>query len=100
MGNSGNGNLSKARKEKNDEFYTQYSDIEKELVHYVDHFSGKVVYLNCDDPEWSEFWRFFNDKFDEYGLAGLICTHYTGILKPGEKSYALERGADGRTVRT
>ena len=47
---SNNSNLHKARKAKNDEFYTQLSDIENELRHYRDHFRGKVVYCNCDDP--------------------------------------------------
>ena len=47
---SNNSNLNKAKKAKNDEFYTQLSDIENELRHYSDHFKGKVVYCNCDDP--------------------------------------------------
>lgn len=47
---SNNSNLHKAKKAKNDEFYTQLSDIENELRHYRDHFKGKVVYCNCDDP--------------------------------------------------
>jgi len=46
-----NGNLIRARKAKNDEFYTQYKTIEEELIHYKKHFEGKTVYLNCDDPE-------------------------------------------------
>ena len=47
---SNNSNLHKAKKAKNDEFYTMLSDIENELTHYLEHFNGKVVYCNCDDP--------------------------------------------------
>lgn len=51
----GNRNLRRAKKAKNDEFYTQLEDIEKELMHYKDQFRGKVVFCNCDDPEYSNF---------------------------------------------
>ena len=71
-----NTNLTKARKEKNDEFYTQRTDIENELKHYKRHFAGKVVYCNCDDPRVSEFTRFFLAKFNSYGLSKLIATCY------------------------
>lgn len=73
---SKNKNLHKANKEKNDEFYTQYSDIEKELKYYKDHFKGKVVFCNCDDPKMSNFYKFFTLKFKEYGLKKLITTHF------------------------
>lgn len=73
---SKNANLHKANKEKNDEFYTQLSDIEKELKHYKEHFKGKVVFCNCDDPEWSDFWKYFSLKFEFLGLKKLIATHY------------------------
>jgi len=53
-------NLNNAKKDKFDEFYTQLSDIEKELVHYRDHFRGKVVFCNCDDPEFSNFYSYFS----------------------------------------
>ena len=53
-----NKTLNKAKDAKNDEFYTQRSDIENELSHYADHFKDKVVYCNCDDPKESEFWQF------------------------------------------
>ena len=69
-------NLNKAKKAKNDEFYTLYSDVEKELAHYQQHFKGKIVYCNCDNPEWSAFWRYFHINFDALGLKKLISTHY------------------------
>lgn len=81
-----NGNLMAAKKAKNDEFYTQLTDIEKELVHYKDQLRGKTVFCNCDDPEWSNFWRYFNLNFDHIGLAGLIATHYD----PEKPTYKLE----------
>ena len=69
-------NLSNAKKAKNDEFYTQLSDIENELKHYKNHFAGKVVYCNCDDARESNFFRFFQKKFNDYGLKKLITTSY------------------------
>ena len=71
-----NVNLSNAKKAKNDEFYTQLSDIENELKHYKSHFIGKVVYCNCDDARESNFFRFFQKKFNDYGLKKLITTSY------------------------
>ena len=71
-----NTNLSNAKKAKNDEFYTQLSDIENELKHYKNHFAGKVVYCNCDDARESNFFRFFQKKFNDYGLKKLITTSY------------------------
>lgn len=71
-----NANLSNAKKAKNDEFYTQLSDIENELKHYKSHFAGKVVYCNCDDARESNFFRFFQKKFNDYGLKKLITTSY------------------------
>lgn len=76
----GNSNLTAARKAKNDEFYTMYADIEKEMVAYwnynKDMFRDKVVLCPADDPEWSNFCKFFADVFDEWGLKKLICTSY------------------------
>ena len=69
-------NLSNAKKAKNDEFYTQLSDIENELKHYKSHFAGKVVYCNCDDARKSNFFRFFQKKFNDYGLKKLVTTSY------------------------
>ncbi len=71
-----NRNLTAAKNAKKDEFYTQLSDIEKEMKHYKDHFKDKVVYLNCDDVEWSNFYKYFKENFDELGLKKLIATHY------------------------
>lgn len=85
-----NSNLTKAKKAANDEFYTQISDIEKELIHYKDWFKGKIVYCNCDDPEESNFWKFFELNFEEYKLKKLISTHYDAE-KP---TYKLELSAD------
>lgn len=81
-----NKNLAKAKTAKNDEFYTQLSDIEKELYHYRDFFRGKVVFCNCDDPEYSNFWKYFQMNFFFLGLKKLISTHY----EPGGKSYKME----------
>ena len=82
---SDNSNLHRAKKAKNDEFYTQYEDIEKEMVHYIKHFAGQIIYCNCDDPSWSNFWKFFHEHFTEYKLKRLISTHYE---KDGSPSYA------------
>ena len=73
-----NANLHEAKKQKNDEFYTRYEDIENEVMKYCRSFKGKVVYLPCDDPaeKKSEFWTFFVDNFDAFGLKKLIATHY------------------------
>ena len=73
-----NANLHEAKKQKNDEFYTRYEDIENEVMKYRRSFKGKVVYLPCDDPaeKKSEFWTFFVDNFDAFGLKKLIATHY------------------------
>ena len=71
-----NNNLHAAKNAKNDEFYTQLSDIEKELDNYKDFFNGKVVYCNCDDPRESNFFKFFSLKFEDYCLKKLITTGY------------------------
>ena len=75
MGNS-NKTLSAANKAKQDEFYTQLSDIENELKHYKEHFKGKVVFCNCDDPYESNFFKYFAMNFNHLGLKKLICTCY------------------------
>lgn len=71
-----NTNLHKARAAKNDEFYTQLTDVAKELMHYKKHFKDKIVFCNCDDPTWSAFWKYFHLNFAELGLKKLISTHY------------------------
>lgn len=86
----GNKYLNKASKAKEDEFYTKITDIEKELRHYKAHFRGKTIFCNCDDPEYSNFWRYFELNFDELGLFRLIATHFEAE-KP---SYKLELKAD------
>ena len=73
---SSNTNLHKAKNNKKDEFYTQLSDIENELRHYKDHFKGKVVYCNCDDPRVSNFFHYFSYNFEHLGLKKLIATCY------------------------
>lgn len=73
-----NSQLTKARRAKNDEFYTQLTDIEKELRHYRRHFEGKVVLCNCDDPFESNFFKYFVLNFNRLGLKKLIATCYTG----------------------
>ena len=73
---SKNTNLHKAKDAKNDEFYTRIEDVAEELRHYKQHFAGKAVLCNCDDPTWSAFWRYFHLNFAELGLRKLIATHY------------------------
>ncbi len=72
----GNKHLQKANKSKNDEFYTQLSDVEKEVRHYKDHFKGKTVFCNCDDPRVSNFFHYFSYNFEQLGLKKLITTCY------------------------
>lgn len=74
--NATNELLQKARKSKNDEFYTQLSDIERELRYYKEHFNGKVVYCNCDDPHTSIFFKYFYLNFKELRLKKLIAACY------------------------
>jgi hypothetical protein len=75
-----NSNLTKAKLVKNDEFYTQYADIQKEIGAYLEYdsntFQGKVVYCNCDDPYESNFFRYFVLNFNTLGLKKLITTSY------------------------
>ncbi len=71
-----NKNLHSAKNSKKDEFYTQLSDIERELKHYKKHFENKVVYCNCDDPRISNFFHYFSYNFEKLGLKKLITTCY------------------------
>lgn len=84
-----NTNLANAKIAKNDEFYTQYPDIQKEMNAYVDFnpnvFRDKVVFLPCDDPEWSNFTKFFAQNFQHLGLKKLISTSYA----PESKKYKM-----------
>lgn len=68
--------LTKAKISKKDEFYTQLTDIESELRHYKNHFRGKVVFCNCDDPRRSNFFKYFSDNFEALGLKKLITMSY------------------------
>ena len=75
-----NTNLKEAKAAKNDEFYTQFHDIEIEMNAYLEYdpdvFRGKTILLPCDDPEWSNFTRYFAAKFEELGIKKLISTSY------------------------
>lgn len=82
---AGNANLHAASKAKNDEFYTQLSDIEKELMHYRGHFRGKTVFCNCDDPYESNFFKYFALNFNQLGLRKLIATCYNGSPVSGNE---------------
>ncbi|SMC19709.1 adenine-specific methyltransferase EcoRI family protein [Mycoplasmopsis agassizii] len=81
----GNENLSKAKNSKNDEFYTQYDDIQNEINFYHAYdpnvFRNKTIFLPCDDPEWSDFTKFFVTNFEKYGLKKLISTSYAYTSK-------------------
>lgn len=90
-----NANLYKARKAKNDEFYTKLVDVSKEVMHYREHFKDKIVYCNCDDPTWSAFWEYFHLNFAELGLKKLISTHYD----KDEPTYKMEyTGGDDNDI--
>ncbi|MEE0147804.1 MAG: adenine-specific methyltransferase EcoRI family protein [Segatella copri] len=80
-----NKNLNAAKVAKKDEFYTQLSDIERELQHYWKHFRGKVVLCNCDDPYESNFFKYFALRFNQLGLKKLICTCYNGSPVTGNE---------------
>jgi hypothetical protein len=86
-----NENLQSAKRAKNDEFYTQFHDIEKEMNAYLEFddqvFKDKTVLLPCDDPEWSNFTRYFAQNFDKLGLRKLISTSYAPNSKPKEIPY-------------
>lgn len=77
--------MSDAKKAKKDEFYTQLTDIERELQHYWAHFRGKIVLCNCDDPYESNFFKYFALRFNQLGLRKLICTCYNGSPVQGNE---------------
>lgn len=102
---SKNSNLHDAKKNKNDEFYTQLSDIEKELRYYKEHFKDKIVFCNCDDPYESNFFQYFAMNFKFLGLKKLIAMGYStspvamtqlslldveNIEEPKKKAYKIE----------
>lgn len=74
--NTRNKNLHEAKRNKNDEFYTRYEDIEKELKHYKEYLKGKTVYCPCDDYRWSNFVKYFKDNFSTLGLKKLYASNY------------------------
>ena len=84
-------NLLEAKKAKNDEFYTQYADIQKEINAYLEYdpdvFRGKTILLPCDDPEWSNFTKFFAQNFENFGLKKLISTSYAVESKIYKEGY-------------
>ena len=80
-----NATLTRARKEKNDEFYTRKKDIENELIHYYSHLKDKIVYCNCDDYRKSKFVEYFMENFEKIGLKKLIST---GFSKDGQGTYS------------
>ena len=90
-----NTSLRAAKKVKNDEFYTRLEDINEEMNHYEDKFHGKVVFCNCDDPKWSNFWKYFHLNFSILGLKKLISTHYDKT----EPTYKMEyEGGDDNNI--
>jgi len=105
---SSNSNLHDASRAKKDEFYTQLSDIERELEHYRKHFEGKTVLCNCDDPRVSNFFHYFSYNFEYLGLKKLIATCYKSqnadlfSQNNSEKAIYLEYGGekDGGRVPT
>ena len=86
-----NSKLTNAKNAKNDEFYTQYSDIEKEMNAYLEFdanvFKGKTILLPCDDPEWSDFTRYFSQNFERFGIKKLISTSYGAKSKLSSGDY-------------
>lgn len=86
-----NSNLTSAKKAKNDEFYTQYHDIEKEINAYLEYnpdvFKNKTILMPCDDPEWSNFTKFFAQNFTRFGLKKLISTSFAPDSKPYKNGY-------------
>ena len=90
-----NAHMNKARKAKNDEFYTKIVDVSNEMKHYKKYFKDKIVLCNCDDPRWSAFWEYFHFNFAALGLKKLISTHYD----KNEPTYRLEyTGGDDNNI--
>ncbi len=102
MAKNGNKALGDAKKQKKDEFYTQLSDINNELRHYTQHFDGKVVFCNCDDPYESNFFKYFAANFNALKLKRLIATCYAGSPVAGQQlelfSDTTEQGVPKRRI--
>ena len=94
-----NKNLNAAKVAKKDEFYTQLSDIERELQHYWPHFCNKVVLCNCDDPYESNFFKYFALHFNHLGLKKLICTCYNGSPVQGQELLLHFEGFDDEPTK-
>lgn len=90
-----NKNLNAAKTAKKDEFYTQLTDIERELQHYWQHFRGKTVLCNCDDPYESNFFKYFALRFNQLRLKKLICTCYDGSPVMGSELSLFALDAEG-----
>ena len=86
--------LGLAKHNKEDEFYTLYNDIEKELSYYTKHFKNKIVYCNCDNPKYSNFWKYFYNNFKRLHLKKLIATYYN----PNGSAYAWEYEGNDKTL--
>ena len=85
--------MHRAKKNKNDEFYTQFSDIQKEVNSYIEYnpdaFKDKTILLPCDDPEWSNFTKFFAQNFERFKIKKLISTSYAYDSKNIDAPYQL-----------
>ena len=95
-----NKNLNAAKTAKKDEFYTQLTDIERELQHYWPHFRDKVVLCNCDDPYESNFFKYFALRFNQLGLKKLICTCYDGSPVVGTQLSLFSLDKEGNEKKT
>lgn len=95
-----NKNLNAAKTAKKDEFYTQMTDIERELQHYWPHFRNKVVLCNCDDPYESNFFKYFALRFNQLGLKKLICTCYDGSPVMGTELSLFSLDSEGNEKKT
>lgn len=89
--------LHKAKESKSDEFYTQYCDIERELIHYASQFRGKIVYCNCDNPFKSNFFKYFVNNFHSLGLKKLIASCFNKLSDPifSVRGFYLEYKGEG-----
>jgi len=94
-----NVDLVKAKTAKNDEFYTQISDINNELGRYKKYFKDKIIFCNCDDPKESNFWKYFQLNFEFLGLKKLISTHFE-IKKPSYKLEIIRTADKPKIIKT
>ena len=91
-----NQNLLTAKNKKNDEFYTRLEDIQKELTNYKEYFKDKIIYCNCDDVEYSNFYKYFKDNFNELGIKKIIATN----LSLNKTAYKTEFDNNSKEIRT